>query len=351
MKILMAAGSSGGHIFPAIATAFRLKELNSYNEILFVGSKKGLDKEIFRNEGYSYYAISENNQIFKDLFSSFLLLRRFKPDIAVGFGGYVSFPILLMAKMLSVPTMTHEQNLFPGLANRVLSKVVDKIAVSFNETNNFFAKKSVIEETGNPIRSSLVKLDKQKALKGLGLSNEKCTILVMGGSQGAHFINEIVLDTLRDINKTRGSQFQVIHLSGMKDFEFVRTEYKSMNIENRVFSFFDMMSQPYSASDFVISRAGATSIAELTFFGKPAILIPYPSVKVHQIENARFLEENGAAILVEQMQLSKGRLKEIILDLMDNGDKLRTMSKNSSKLSRPDAAHKLALEILNVVKS
>jgi len=124
-----------------------------------------------------------------------------------------------------------------------------------------------------------------------------------------------------------------------------------MNVENRVFSFFDMMSHPYSAADFVISRAGATSIAELTFFGKPAILIPYPSAKVHQIENARFLEKNGAAIVVEQAKLSKASLKELILDLMDNKDKLKVMLENSSKLSRPDAAHKLALEILNAVKS
>ena len=350
MKVLIAAGSSGGHIFPAIATTFRLKELNKSTEIRFVGSGKKLDGDIFKNEGYDYYTVSSKRRIFKDLFSAFFILRKFQPDIAVGFGGYVSFPVLIMAKLLGIPTMAHEQNLCPGLANRILSNLVDRVAVSFKETNNFFLRKSIIEETGNPLRANLVKLDKAKALERFGLNQGKFTMLVMGGSQGAHFVNEIVLEALNDMSDAQKGRLQVIHLSGIIDFEFVKARYESISVANKVFSFFDMMSQAYSACDLVISRAGATSIAELTFFGRPAILIPYPNAKVHQIDNARFMEENGAAIVIEQRHLSRERLKTALLGLMDDKDALKRMSETSSRLSKPDAAYRLAVEIFNAVK-
>ena len=348
MKILIAAGSSGGHIFPAIATAFRLRELNKGNEILFLGSEKNIDREIFKNEGYDYCTISAHNRFFKDIVSSFLILKKFKPDIVIGFGGYVSFPILLAAKILNIPTMAHEQNLFPGLANRVLANFVDRVAISFSETNTFFLRKSIIEETGNPVRSNLVKLDRARALERFGLNSGKFTILVMGGSQGAHFINGTVVEMLRAMDEAHTGGLQIIHLCGMRDFEFIKSRYASLHVENRVFSFFDMMGQAYSACDLVISRAGATSISEITFFGKPAVLIPYPNPKVHQIDNARFLEKNGAAIVIEQAELSKDRLKKIILDLLGDRGKLKSMSENSLRLSRPDAARKLAVGILNV---
>lgn len=350
MKILIAAGSSGGHIFPAIATAFKLRELNVENEVFFVGSKKDLDVGILKNEGHGFDTISSNKEVLKDFILSFSILRRFRPDIAVGFGGYVSFPILAMARLMGISTIIHEQNLVPGLANKILSNIADRVAVSFKETRTFFIRKSRIEETGNPIRVNLVRLTKDKALKIFDLEEGKFTILVMGGSQGAHFINDVILEMLKGMSEQQRQYFQFIHLSGLKDFEYVKSGYNALGVKSRVFSFCDRMSEVYSASDLVISRAGATSIAEITFFGLPAILIPYPNMKVHQIDNARFLEEKGAAIVIEQTNLSSSYFKEHILNLVRDRHRLRLISENASKLAVPDAAHRLAKEIIDVGK-
>lgn len=350
MKILIAAGSSGGHIFPAIATALKLKEMDNLNEVFFVGSRKNLDSEIFKNEGYKHCSASLENKFLKDVVSSFFILRKVRPDVAVGFGGYVSFPVLIMAKMMGIPTLVHEQNFFPGLANRILSNFADKVAVSFSETNNFFIRRSRVFETGNPIRQNLVKVEQPKALERFGLNEKKFTMLVMGGSQGAHFINNAAVEMLKDVDKSRKAGIQVIHLCGIRDYWFVKEEYKSIGVENRVFAFFDRMGYAYSACDLVISRAGATSIAEFTFFGKPAVLIPYPTLKVHQLENGRQLEKAGAAILIEQANFSKGRFRKVILDLIDNRGRLKLMSEKALAFSKPDAADRLAMEILDAVK-
>ncbi|MCX5716091.1 MAG: undecaprenyldiphospho-muramoylpentapeptide beta-N-acetylglucosaminyltransferase [Candidatus Omnitrophica bacterium] len=352
MRVLIAAGSSGGHIFPAIAAAFKFKELDASGEVFFVGSAKKLDNEIFGREGVKYAPLSySKKQLFKDMISSFLILRKFKPDVAVGFGGYCSFPVLAMAKMMGLPTMVHEQNYVPGLANRVLSGFVDRVAVSFKETNGFLLRKGNISQIGNPIRINLVKLDKQKAREGLGLARDKFTILVMGGSQGARFINETVLRMLKGIDSVARNNMQVIHLSGMNEFESVKAVYEPLGISHRVFSFFDKMSIVYSAADIVVSRAGATSLAEITFFGLPSILIPYPTKKVHQAENAGVLGAGGAAVVASQGGLTPSGLWNMISGLMHCPDKLKQMSENAQKLARPNAAGDIAEEIARLYKN
>jgi len=350
LKVVIAAGSSGGHIFPAFATALKLREINAANEIVFIGTKKELDIEILKNGGYAFYTLSPDKNFFKDIVNSFLILRKVKPAIAVGFGGYVSFPVLIAAKMIGVPTVIHEQNLVPGLSNRYLSKLVDRICISFNETRAGFMKKSRIAKTGNPIRGSLVKLKKENVLELFGLDKERFTILVMGGSQGAHFINDVVLDVIKAIPLPQRGYLQFMHLSGLKDFEFVKSKYELLGVNSRVFSFCDRMSEVYSAADLVISRAGATSIAEITFFGLPSILIPYPNPRVHQVENAKFLKDKDAAVVVEQDSLSSGYLKEIVMNLVRDRYRLKQMSENISGLSAPDAAHRLAMEIIDAAK-
>ena len=348
MRILIAAGASGGHIFPAIATAFALKELSGENEVFFVGSNKELDIGILRNEGYRFDTISSSKRFFNDFLRAFSILKRFKPAIAVGFGGYVSLPPLAAARAMGISTMIHEQNLVPGLANKLLSGIADKIGVSFKETSSFFLKRSRIKETGNPIRLTLVRLDREKALEIFDLDKDRFTVLVMGGSQGAHFINDAVLEALKGMSNAERGYFQLIHLSGLKDFSFVRASYESLGIKARAFSFCDRMSAVYSASDLAVSRAGATSIAELAFFGLPAILVPYPSPKVHQFENAKFVEGKGAAVVVQQRDLSPGYLKELILNLRRDRYRLKIISEKATNLAIPDAAHRLAREIMDV---
>lgn len=350
MKILIAAGSSGGHIFPAIATAFRLKELNSQNEIFFVGSNKALDGAILRNEGCPFGTISSDKNIFRDLFSSYSILKNFRPDIAVGFGGYVSFPMLAMAKLMGIATVIHEQNLVPGLANRMLSNIADSVGVSFKESKVFFLNKSKVKETGNPIRINLLKIKKDKAVKMFELDEQRFTVLVMGGSQGAHFINDAVLDALKKMSPEEKGYFQFIHLSGLKDFDFVKSSYGSLGIMHKVFSFCDRMSEVYSASDLIISRAGASSISEITFFGLPSILVPYPNPKIHQIENAKFLEGKNAAVVIEQGNLNGSYLKELVFNLMRDRFRLKQLAQNAAALSAPEAAERLAEEIIKNVR-
>ena len=347
MKVLIAAGSSGGHIYPAIAAAFKIKELSPGAEIFFLGSKKGLDIKILKNEGYRFDTISADRSIFRDLISVFMILRRFRPDVVVGFGGYVSFPALVLAKTMGVSTFIHEQNLIPGMANKVLSGISDAVGVSFKETKKYFLRKSRIRETGNPVRASLVRLNKNEALRRLDLDEQRFTIFVMGGSQGAHFINDAVIDTLKNMSGAERGYYQFIHLSGAKDFDFVKSSYESLNVKSRVFSFCDSMSGIYSAADLIISRAGASSIAEITFFGLPSILVPYPSAKVHQLENAKFLGDREAAIVVDQRSLSAGYLKQIMVSLLRDRQRLKLMAANAAGLSVPDAANRLAREIID----
>ncbi len=350
MRVLIAAGSSGGHIFPAIATADRLRELDGHSEIFFIGGKREIDRDIFANEGYRYRALSPRGGILRDLALSFSILRKFRPDVAVGFGGYVSFPALVAAKMMGVPTVSHEQNIFPGLANRVLANLVDRVAVSFNETGRFFQRRSIVRETGNPLRRGLFRSGREEALERFGLSPGRFVILAMGGSQGAHFVNEAVVEAIKAMDGPRCGRIGIIHLCGAKDLEAVKAAYAAMAVENRVFSFLDMMGPAYSACDLVISRAGATSMAEIIFFGRPAVLIPYPDPRVHQLENARFLEKNGAAVVIEQGAAAGKGLHGPLTGLMDNKDGLLEMAANAARLSKPDAADKLAAEVLNAAK-
>lgn len=350
MRVLIAAGSSGGHIFPAIATAFKLKELNSENQIFFVGSTKGLDADILKSKGYVFDTMSSDKRFFRDFINARSILRRFRPDVAVGFGGYVSFPMLATAHIMRIATVIHEQNLVPGLANRLLSNIADVVGISFSETRNFFISKKNIRETGNPIRIDLVKLQKDKAAGLFELDAQTFTVLVMGGSQGAHFINDTVLDALKHMPESERRYFQFIHLSGVKDFDFVRTSYESLGVQHKVFSFCDRMSEVYSACDLVISRAGASSIAELAFFGLPSILIPYPNPRVHQLENAKYLEDANAAIVVKQADLSASYVREILLNLMRDRHRIKQLSENISRVAAPEAARRLAEEIMRNVK-
>ena len=351
MRLLIAAGSSGGHIFPAIATAFKLKESKKMRDVFFVGSNKELDTQIFKNGGYAFDTLSASRRIVSDFRASHSILKRVRPDIVVGFGGYVSLPVVMTARLLGIPTIIHEQNVVPGLANRILLHVADRVAVSFPPTPRLMRRSSRIRETGNPVRIDLVRAERGKTLARLGLDPSKFTLLVMGGSQGAHRINEAVLEMLSGSpGENRWGGVQVIHLSGMRDFDEVKTRYRSVPVGSAVFSFYDKMGEVYSAADLVISRAGATSIAEITFFGLASILIPYPDRKVHQLENARFMEGRGASRVILQEDLLAQRLEREVAGLLASPGRREAMADNAKKLARPDAAENIIEEILSLAK-
>lgn len=363
MKILIAAGGSGGHIFPAVALARTLKDKGSDTDIKFVGSDKGLDKRIFEKEDFKFSLLSANKMPYRmtfgillfciklafDIVKALWIVISYGPDVVVGFGGYVSGPVIFVSYLLGIPRIAHEQNVVPGRANRLIFKMADKIAISFKETIAFLgpeAKKAFY--TGNPIRTDVFKNDKRGGVERLGLDSRKFTILVIGGSQGAHFLNETFVNALSELDEKIRESLQVIHITGLKDYEWAQNFYKDLNLEHRVYSFIDKIEEAYSASDLVITRSGASAVFEIAFFGRPMILIPYPFAMSHQAENAKVFSEKGAAITIDEKDLSAKLFKDNIASLLNDRNRLNEMAKSAASLSIPEASDRLAEQILNL---
>lgn len=365
MKILIAAGGSGGHIFPAVALAEELRLKDPSADILFVGSDKALDRRIFKKEGFKYYLLSANKlpykvsfntllfllQLLIDIFKSLMIVMRYKPEAIVGFGGYVSAPVIAAAYILRVPRMVHEQNAVPGRANAILFRFVDRIAVSFEETKGnlgAYVNKAVF--TGNPIRASLLKDDKAGNIKKLGLDLQKFTILVIGGSQGAHNLNRAFLKSLSQMNEDTRRSLQIIHITGVADYGWANAAYEKLSVEYRVHSFLDRIEEAYSASDLIVTRSGASAIFEIAYFGRPMILIPYPFALSHQSENARIFSAKGAAIEIDEKDLSSDLMKDRIEGLLKDRNKLSEIGESARRMSVPDSSAFLAQMVLNIKK-
>jgi len=366
MRVLIAAGGSGGHIFPAIALARTLKEEDKDISIKFVGGNRALDRRIFEKEGFDFtlisanklfYGISWSSAVFAvklalDLVRSFFIMISYRPDVVVGFGGYVSFPVILSGRVCGRSVIVHEQNVAPGRANKVLFKLADKVAVSFDETRRFMgphAIKAVF--TGNPIRREIFEDDKDLGLSRFGLSRNKSTILVIGGSQGAHFLNEQFIAGMSKVDPAARSSIQVIHLTGVQDYEWADRAYKSLKgLEYRVYSFIDRIEEAYSASDLIVSRSGASALFEIAFFGRPMILVPYPFAMSHQAENAMAFSEKGAAIKIDENALSGDVFKDVITRLLKDKEQLKRLGDAAKRLSVPEASENLAREVLGLIK-
>lgn len=363
-RVLIAAGGSGGHIFPAVALARRLKEKAPGVDIFFVGSDKSLDKSIFQKERLDYALLSANKLpyrksiktvlfffgLFLDTIRSFFIVLSKRPSVVVGFGGYVSTPISAAAFLFRIPVVAHEQNVAPGRANRVLFRFATKIAVSFSETQSLLGPlsgKSVY--TGNPIRASLYKKDDRlSSAKRLGLDPGKFTILVIGGSQGARSLNEKFLAALSKIDDKTREALQVVHITGAADYAAATGEYKKLGLEHRVYSFVDEIEDAYSVSDLAVTRSGASAIFELALFGKPMMLVPYPFASSHQTENARVFSKRGAAVELCEETLTGDRFKEEIMYLLNNRSILDDLARSAKIMSVPDSSNRLADVVLSL---
>ncbi|MDN5331637.1 MAG: UDP-N-acetylglucosamine--N-acetylmuramyl-(pentapeptide) pyrophosphoryl-undecaprenol [Tepidanaerobacteraceae bacterium] len=366
-KVILAGGGTGGHIYPAIAIAQGLKMKFPDMKILFVGTERGLENDLVPKAGFELRKIRakgfkrklslENLSTLKEVafggIESFVLLRREKPDLVVGTGGYVAGPVVFFASIMKIPTFIHEQNVKPGITNRILSHFVDKIAVSFPDSLKYFPKSKVVV-TGNPVRQEIVLTERLKAIKELDLDAEKPLILSFGGSQGALRLNEAVLELIDLIKED--DTFQLFHITGKKNYEEFasKLEYKGINplrlghIKVRPYVY--DMHYAIAAADLVVSRAGAITIAELTAAGKPAILVPLPTAAgQHQDYNARFMEKNGAAVIVKDWELSGKRLYDVIRSLISDKNRLQQMSAASKKLGRPDALDRILKEIISLL--
>lgn len=361
MKVIIAGGGTGGHLFPGIAIAQEFKRREVSARILFVGTEKGIENRVVPREGFEIRYISAEGLKGKGIFTkiksiykiplgiiqSIKILNSFRPDIVIGVGGYASGAVGAASFLLGYPLVIQEQNLFPGFTNRVLGRFADLIFTSFEETKKYFNERRVCL-TGNPIRTGIAESkadDKEFALKfhaeASSLKPLKFTLLIFGGSQGAHSINKAMVDGLEYLAKFKDSIF-IIHQTGITDFEFVRKAYEKTGLESEVAPFIHNMADSYKKADLVICRAGATTISEITACGKASVLIPFPfAVNNHQEMNARVLKDNGAAEMIIEKDLNGEVLANKIIFLMQSRTRLLEMERESKKMGRPDAAKEI----------
>ncbi len=367
MKIIFAGGGTAGHINPAIAIAQYIKNIESSAEILYVGAKGGMEENLVEKAGLNFVGIKisgfcrdislkslkkniiTTKRIMTSSYESRKVINQFKPDICVGTGGYVSGPILRVAPKMRVPIVIHEQNAFPGVTTKILSKYAKKIMIAMPEARNHIKSDVDIVNTGNPIRESILKADKKNSRDKLRLDNRP-VILSFGGSLGSKAINEAVLDL---ILFDKQQKYQFIHAYGQYGKWFPElllnkgvdiNKQKNLNI----FEYINNMETCLLAADLCICRAGAISISEIQAAAKPAILIPSPNVaENHQYHNAMALVNKNAASIIEEKNLSGDKLIEIVEGLIKNDSKISMYKKNLKKMAILDANQR----IYSIIKS
>jgi len=364
LKIIVVTGSSGGHIFPALSFLEKLKakEGDRVETLLILPNKEinpslipqGINvryidvfyfKEKLRLDSYTFACLAG---LFKGFLKSFSIISSFRPDVVVGFGSLASVPVVLIAWFLRIKTMIHEQNVLCGKANKLLSVFADKIAISFPETKRYLGNKAgraIV--TGNPIRSDLKVVSAKEAREFLGLEKDKFTVLVMGGSQGSRNINFAFLEALSGLPDN--NQLQVIHLTGTQDYPAISQGYQGLGVKAKTIVFLNKMQYAYSAADLAVCRAGAITIAELVFFGLPAILIPYPFVYKHQFFNARTLESRQAAIILDDNQFLTNRLRTTMDILLKDRPKIGSMQQAYADIKSRDASLAMVEELRGLI--
>ncbi|MFI5359541.1 MAG: undecaprenyldiphospho-muramoylpentapeptide beta-N-acetylglucosaminyltransferase [Halanaerobiales bacterium] len=360
MKAIITGGGTGGHIYPALAVARALQEKGW--DILYLGSKGGLERTIITGEGLPYEEVQVaplprklSPKLFTAIAKTMLgyfqarrIIKDFRPDVVLGTGGFVAGPVVLAATNLKIPSIIHEQNVYPGFTNKILAKKVDIIALNFAAARDYFPEKirGNFSVTGNPVRKAILDTDRKTGLEKLGLTAGRKTILVFGGSQGAMSINRAMLAVYKYF--AGNDKVQIIQITGQKNYQQVLQEIEEAGIiltKNRhykILPYLKEMEYAYAVADLIVYRAGATGIAEITAKGIPAILIPYPhAAENHQEYNARNLEKQGAAVVILDRDLSGKLLIEKIEELLGDEERLREMARQSKKLGKPDATDRL----------
>ncbi|MFN3395301.1 MAG: undecaprenyldiphospho-muramoylpentapeptide beta-N-acetylglucosaminyltransferase [Thermodesulfovibrionales bacterium] len=363
MKVIIAGGGTGGHVFPGIAIADEISRRDESAEVTFVGTEHGIERSIVPQEGYSIRFLRAEGIVGKSMikklragikvtlsiFDSYKIINELKPEAIIGVGGYASFGMVLTGCLLSIPTMIMEQNSVPGLANKVLGRFVDAICVTYHESLSFFPKEKTYI-TGNPVRQGIIRGERDKAYELFSLDRNRFTILVFGGSAGATRINRAICDAFNYLTDIK-DQIQFLHQTGRSDIEWVKESYRRWGFRGTVTPFIYEMAEAYAVSDLVISRAGATTLSEITAIGRPAILIPYPfAASGHQEENARKLTAAGAAKMILDDDLSGEVLSEEIKKTIGNDDLRKEMERTARSLGRPDAAGQIVDILISLCK-
>lgn len=350
-------------MFPAIAIADEVKKLEPNADILFIGTKEKIEAQVIPQRGYAFQTIWVSGfhrrlrlsnllfplKVIVSLMQAKSIIQEFKPNVVVGTGGYVSGPVLRAATMLKVPTLIQEQNSYPGVTTRMLAERVNEVHLTFESSKRYLKRTDNVYASGNPTRSDLENVDRTEAFQYFGFdpTEQMKTVLVFGGSLGAHTIN---LAMRRSIDQIVQRNVRVIWQTGKEDAASAQRATQAYSPRQVwVSEFIDRMDYAYAVGDLVVCRAGATTIAELTRLGKPAILIPYPFAAAnHQVENARSLAETDAAKIVYDNQLPDKFLTSV-LELLDDRQ-LKRMSEQSRKLGKPNAANVIAQRVLNLAK-
>lgn len=366
MKILIAAGGTGGHIYPGLAIAEKIKSKNPEAEILFIGSYVGMEKNIIPQAGYpieyirargfekgfSLETIAAVKGIIDGLLDARRLIKKHQPDLVIGTGGFTAAALLFMASRKKIPTLIHEQNAFPGRANRLLGKRVDRVAISFTEAEAYFPDgKTVL--CGNPVRPEYTHSNRSALRASLGIADGERMILVMGGSQGAGSINRATLDLMASFKDEE--DVRIYHLTGKDQFDKVLAEANDRGLnqsENRVIlAYHQELYNLLGAADLVISRSGAMSVAEIAALGLPSILVPYPlAAGNHQEFNARVLTDSGGGILIEDDKLTGDLLIATVRNLLSKPQELLLMQKKTKEKAILDAGDRIYGALLKLME-
>ncbi len=347
MRWVIAGGGTGGHLFPGMAIAEAFVEREKGNEVLFIGTERGIEAKILAGGRFPLRTIQARPikgrsfagklqalwSLPRAVREASSILKEFRPQVVLGVGGYASGPTLLAAFLLGTKRAIHEQNVIPGMTNRILKRLSQKIFVSFEETKSYFPEEKTIV-TGNPIRKEILKGRERKR-------GDRFTLLIFGGSAGAHRINVSMMEALGPLDPIKSS-LRMIHQTGKEDLDYVSRGYQERGFDALVRPFFEEMEAVYQMADLVISRSGASTVAELAVCGKAAILIPYPFAAYnHQWINARKLVERGAARMIEDRTLNGPSLAKAILDLYAHPEERRRMEERIEEVGRPRAAEEI----------
>lgn len=356
LTILLAGGGTGGHVFPAIAIADAIRSLRPDARIVFAGTKNRMEARLVPKFGYPLETVwisgvrrrfSLDNlliplKVMVSLVQSVLLLRRHRPAVVIGTGGYVCGPVLFASTMMGIPTVLHESNSYPGVTTRMLAGRVQRIFLAFEDAVRWLPPGITTEVVGTPTRDAIESVTRAEALTFFGLDGSRPVLLVTGGSQGATAINAAIRDMAETL-QTNG--VQLIWQTGERDFTGLTGD--GTRTSGWIGPFLENMAMAYAAADLVLCRSGATTIAELTRAGKPSVLVPYPhAAGDHQTRNAESLVRSGAAVLVAERNMAS--LKDTIMGLLRDTERRRAMSSAARSLARPDAALRVARSVLSM---
>lgn len=372
MKILFATGGTAGHINPALAVASYIREIYPDCEIMFIGTADHMESRLVPQAGFDFKtinisgfkrsfstsAISHNIKtvfrLIKSSGDSKKIIKQFNPNVVVGFGGYVSGPVLQSAVKLGIPTCIHEQNAFPGITNKTLAKEVDKVMLTVEDAKKYLQPKNPVEITGLPVRGELLRADKAMSRAQLGIPDDKYLVLSFGGSLGAKPINEAMYDIL--LSSAESGRYCHIHSVGTNGTEYLEKFEKAGFVNGKkgtveVRQYIDNMDVCMSAADLVIGRAGASSLSEIEAMGKASILIPSPYVaENHQFHNAMALVNRDAGFVIEEKDLTTQVLNDKINELLSDENKLKTVEKNAKAMAVTNSRERIAQIILDLAK-